>query len=126
MPNRRRAPALAHLLAVFMGMGLDAELAKDYWTGQVEPWNARHDVRHRFVKLAYLYLISSAVQIGIPMFILALAFDLYRAAPGAAFQLSGFSLAVAAGITLFSMIFGLLISLFQWRKINQERAETLK
>lgn len=124
MRNRKRAPALAHLAASFMGMGLDPELAKDYWLGKDEPWNATHDVTNRFAKLAYMYSASAVVQIGVPIFLLIAISSLIRTPRGAPFQIPSMAWRINAVLMLCGIATGLLMAFFAWRRIKKQRRAT--
>ena len=102
MNNRKRAPLLAHLLAAPAGMGLDSELAKDFWFGHEEPWSATQNVQSRLAKLAYMYMASAIAHVGIPLLIFAVIFELVRTPQGMGFQFSVFS-------SVYSFRFGVTI-----------------
>jgi hypothetical protein len=121
MGNRKRAPVLAHLLAAFMGMGFDPELAKDYWLGREEPWSAEQDVPSRFAKLAYMYAASAITQVGIPWVLMVVIAELFRTPPSQSLRLSAFAWYLAAGFTLFAIAVGLLMAFLAWRRVMKER-----
>ncbi|WP_454908051.1 hypothetical protein [Variovorax gossypii] len=107
-------------MAAPTGMGLDPELARDFWFGQEEPWNAEQDIQSRLAKLAYIHMAAAIFHVGIPLFMFAIIFEIIRTPQGAAFQLSEFSMYAVGGITVITMALGLLIALFEWRKIIRQ------
>jgi len=112
---------LAHLLAAATGMGFDPELAKDYWFGREEPWNAEHAVRCRLLKLIYLYIASAVIQIGVPAVLLVSILGYFGFRAGGSHQDVLFVWIIIAGIVLFGSAVGVLIAFFVWLKISRQR-----
>jgi hypothetical protein len=119
--ERERAPMLAHLLAGATGMGFDLELAKDYWCGSEEPWNAEQAVRGRLPKLIYLYVASAVIQIGVPAVLLISILGYLGFRAGGGRQDAIFVWIIIAGITLFGVVIGVLIAFFVWLRIGRQR-----
>ena len=115
---------MAHLLASFMGMGLDPELAKDYWLGSEEPWNAEHDVASRFAKLAYIYAASAVVQIGIPGISIIAVSALLHTPRGDALQIPIMAWYVATILVLCGIAIGFFMAYLAWRRVVKQRRST--
>ncbi len=61
---------LTHMLATVNGKGFDDYLARDFWTPSEDLWNHRIDVRRRWLKLWFVYVMSGLAQVSLPLFIL--------------------------------------------------------
>jgi len=58
------------MLATVNGKGFDDYLARDFWTPSEDLWNHRIDVRRRWLKLWFVYVMSGLAQVSLPLFIL--------------------------------------------------------
>ena len=121
MKNRKKAPVIAHFLAAATGMGFDPELAKDYWLGTEEPWSAEQEISNRFLKLAYMYVASAVVQIGIPAVLLISILGRLGKRANESHEQALLVWGIAAVIVLCGIASGILIAFFVWRKITNQR-----
>lgn len=102
-----------------MGLSFDSELAKDYWFGRDEPWSAARVVRFRFPKLAYLYVMSAVVQIGVPLFVMLIGGAAFRGDIGRGDYFPSYVVYGWGGITLFSIVLANAVAFWEWQKIER-------
>lgn len=70
---------LNHFFAVLYGKGLSKELAQDFWSSE-NLWCAKELVRWRWVKLLWVYWLSSLAQLVLPLVVIGLAYKVFSSA----------------------------------------------
>ncbi|MDA7418218.1 hypothetical protein PGB34_17775 [Xenophilus arseniciresistens] len=112
---------MKHLIAPFLGHGLDSELAKDYWWGKNKPWDPSIKVPHRLLKLVWIYVASATVQVVFVGVMILLLFEVRNKIKTGELEIFSSMWILASYIFLGIYVIAILIALFEYVKIIKKK-----
>lgn len=102
-----------HLAAPFTGNGWSIELARDFWPSE-DLWSAEQPVKRRWLKLCYVYLLSTLSQVTFALVVATALIDLfYRPVP-----LKWWLIGVG-GPTLFGFFLSIVFATFNYASVTR-------